>query len=45
MDSIHARQWVTFRLAGRGVVAAFRKVEFSSRRAALVAKKEANYCW
>ena len=32
-------------LAGRGVVCAFRKVAFSFLRAALVAKKEANYYW
>ena len=30
---------------GRGMVAAFRKVAFSSHKAALAAKKEANYCW
>ena len=32
-------------LSGRGAVVMFHKVGFSSRKEALVAKKEANYCW
>ena len=35
----------TARLPGRGLVAVLSKVAFSPYKAALVAKKEANYCW
>ena len=42
MDSNHARLWGTVGLSRRGAVAAFCKVAFSSLKAALAAKKEAN---
>ena len=45
MDSDHAVLRVTFGLVGQEVVVAFRKVPFSSCKAVLVAKKEANCCW
>ena len=44
MDSDSIGLWVAFGLEGLGVVAAFRKVAFSSCKVALVTKKEANYC-
>ena len=44
MDLDRVELQVTFGLVGQGVVAAFCKVAFSSRKA-LVAKKEANCCW
>ena len=44
MDSDCAGLQGTFGLEGQGVVAEFRKVAFSSRKAMLVAKKEANCC-
>ena len=45
VDSDRVGLRVTFKLVGRGVVAAFRKDAFSSRRAALLAKKYANFYW
>ena len=44
MDSDRSGLWVSTRLLGRGMVAVVCKVAFSSCKAALVAKKEANYC-
>ena len=45
VDFDRARLWGTVRLCGRGEVAAFCMVAFSSRKIALVAQKEANCCW
>ena len=44
VDSDWAGLRGTTRLLGRGVVVVLRKAAFSSHKAALVAKKEANCC-
>ena len=45
MDSYRARLRGTVGLLGRGVVVVLRKTVFSSRKATLVAKNKASYCW
>ena len=45
VDSNRAELWGIVGLLRRGVVAVLRKAAFSSCKAALVAKKEANCCW
>ena len=45
MDADRARLRGSTGLLGRGIVVVARKVAFSSHKAALTTRKEANYCW